>query len=50
MLRRDAEPLPFARSGRDLADRGDRADHLLLSGLREFHELRGLFESPQVIG
>ena len=46
MLRSDAEALPFARSGRDLANAGHGADHLLLGG---FLSLSEFFESSQVI-
>ncbi len=38
VLRRDAEALALTRGGRDLADAGEGADHLLVGGLREFLE------------
>src|SRR5690349_4259576 len=39
VVRRDAEALLFAGSGRHLTDGGDRADHLLLGRLRDFLQL-----------
>ncbi|BFO19555.1 hypothetical protein SHKM778_59430 [Streptomyces sp. KM77-8] len=49
-LGRDAEPLPFARSGSGLPDTGHRADDLFPGGLRSLRGLPEFFESSQVTG